>query len=81
MDFVQLLNDRMSTYSEFNFEGTAPSFPMLRCFGGYITDVMGDRANKWITTQIIDIEAPDAIDSLMKAMKNFYPEIVADLKK
>jgi len=81
MDFVKILNDRLSAYSEFNFGDGKPSFPMLRCFGGYVTDVMGERANKWITTQIIDIEAPDSIDSLMKAMKNFYPEIIADLKK
>ncbi len=81
MDFVKLLNDRMAVYSDFNFVDGIPSFPMLRCFGGCVTDVMGERASKWITTQIIDIEAPDAIDSLMKAMKNFYPEIVADLKK
>jgi len=81
MDFVKLLNDRMSTYSEFNFAEGEPSFPMLRCFGGYVTETLGERASKWVTTQIIDIEAPDAIDSLMKAMKNFYPEIVADLKK
>jgi len=80
MDFVKILNDRMSIYSEFNFADGDPSFPMLRCFGEYITVVMGERASKWITTQIIDIEAPDAIESLMKAMKNFYPEIVRDLK-
>ena len=65
-DFITLMNQRMSEYSNFTFEeGNQPGFQVRRCVGEHVRDVMGEKDNKWIPDQVIDIEIPDA----MKAFK------------
>jgi len=39
-----------------------------------VTAVMGERQKKWVTTQVIDIEAPDAIKTLKRGIANLLPE-------
>ena len=74
-ELIQTLNLRMNEYSQFNYsEESGPSFPMLRDFGENITAVMGERQKKWVTTQVIDIEAPDAIKTLKRGISNLLPE-------
>lgn len=65
-DFINIMNARMSEYSEFTFEGDyAPGFQARRAVGENVRKVMGEKDNKWIPDQVLDIEVPDA----MKAMK------------
>lgn len=74
-DLINTLNLRMNEYSKFGYsEESGPSFPMLRYFGECVTTVIGERQKKWVTTQIIDIEAPDAITTLKKGISNLLPE-------
>lgn len=74
-ELIQTLNLRMNEYAQFNYsEESGPSFPMLRDFGENITAVMGERQKKWVTTQVIDIEAPDAIKTLKRGISNLLPE-------
>ena len=74
-DLINTLNLRMNEYSKFGYsEESGPSFPMLRYFGECVTAVMGERQKKWVTTQIIDIEAPDAIKTLKRGIANLLPE-------
>ena len=74
-DLINTLNIRMNDYAKFGYsEESGPSFPMLRYFGECVTAVMGERQKKWITTQIIDIEAPDAIKTLKRGIANLLPE-------
>lgn len=74
-DLIQTLNLRLNEYAQFNYsDESGPSFPMLRDFGENVTAVMGDRQKKWITTHIIDIEAPDAIKTLKRGIANLLPE-------
>ena len=74
-DLISTLNIRMNEYSKFSYsDESGPSFPMLRYFGECITAVMGERQKKWVTTQIIDIEAPDAIKTLKRGIANLLPE-------
>jgi hypothetical protein len=76
-DLINTLNQRMAELSRFNYdEKEGPSFPMLRYFGESVTAVMGERNRKWVTTHIIDIEAPDAILTLKRGMANLLPEDV-----
>ncbi|HEB82521.1 MAG TPA: hypothetical protein ENJ11_06635 [Gammaproteobacteria bacterium] len=64
--YIQLLNERMAEYSNFSFDGELnPGFQVRRCVGNHVRDVMGEKDNKWVPDQVIDIEIPDA----MKAMK------------
>ena len=56
----------MNEYSNFTFEqGNQPGFQVRRCVGEHVRDVMGEKDNKWIPDQVMDIEIPDA----MKAFK------------
>ena len=65
-DYIALMNERMNEYSNFTFdEGNQPGFQVRRCVGEHVRDVMGEKDNKWIPDQVIDIEIPDA----MKAFK------------
>jgi len=74
-DLINTLNIRMNEYSTFSYsDASGPSFPMLRYFGECVTAVMGERQKKWITTQVIDIEAPDAIKTLKRGIANLLPE-------
>lgn len=74
-ELINTLNLRMNEYSKFSYsEESGPSFPMLRYFGECITAVMGERQKKWVTTQIIDIEAPDAIKTLKRGISNLLPD-------
>jgi len=74
-DLINTLNLRMNEYAKFSYsDESGPSFPMLRYFGESVTAVMGERQKKWVTTQIIDIEAPDAIKILKRGIANLFPE-------
>lgn len=74
-DLINTLNLRMNEYAKFGYsEESGPSFPMLRLFGENVTAVMGERQKKWVTTQVIDIEAPDAIKTLKRGIGNLFPE-------
>jgi len=74
-ELINTLNLRMNEYARFSYsEESGPSFPMLRYFGENVTAVMGERQKKWVTTQVIDIEAPDAIKTLKRGIANLLPE-------
>jgi len=74
-DLIATLNIRMADYSRFSYDAKdGPSFPMLRYFGESVTAVMGEKNRKWITTQIIDIEAPDAVKTLKRGMASLLPD-------
>jgi hypothetical protein len=65
-DYIALMNERMAEYSNFSFdENNQPGFQLRRCVGEHVREVMGEKDNKWIPDQVIDIEIPDA----MKAFK------------
>ena len=65
-EYIALMNERMNEYSNFTFEeGNQPGFQVRRCVGEHVRDVMGEKDNKWIPDQVMDIEIPDA----MKAYK------------
>jgi len=67
-DFISMFNERMSSYAEcsWNDEKDEPGFQYKRVFGDAISSVMGERDNKWITTQIIEIEVPLMLTNLKK---------------
>ena len=71
-DFIDLVNARMSDYSEMPYEEGEPSFTMRRYLGAKVQDVMGERHNKWIETQVLEINAPEAIKHLNKAIDDLY---------
>lgn len=71
-DFINLVNERMADYSDMPFEDGEPSFVMRRYLGTKVQQVMGERHNKWIETQVLEINAPNAIKHLQKALDDLY---------
>lgn len=72
-DFISLLNERINDYSEFSYDGKeGPSFPMKRFFGDKMALIMGDKNNKWVADQIIEIEVRDIMSHLRKSVPNLF---------
>lgn len=72
--WVVLLNQRMNEYAECDFSGEQPGFEMRRLFGTYVRDAMGPKDQKWIVDQTMDIEVPEIMGTLTKALKNLFSE-------
>lgn len=71
--FIDLLNRRMGDYSEFSYrEEDGPSFPMKRFFGDHVSKVFGEKNRRWVADQVIDIEVPEILSHLQKAIPNLF---------
>ena len=78
-DFIAMLNRRAVDYAAFNFPARAPDFAVLRYLGNCILDIMEERDQHWVVGQIMEVEAPNAIDTIIKSMDGLLgpPESVA----
>jgi hypothetical protein len=70
---IDRLNERAVDYAEFTFPDNEPGFAFRRYFGENVRMVMGERDNKWITDQVMDIEVPEAMKPLRKALRDLLP--------
>lgn len=68
--FVGLLNTRMQAYAEMSFNDGEPGFNMRCYLGDRMAEKMGPKYNRWIQDQILQIEAPDALVGLKRALNN-----------
>jgi len=73
--YIELLNRRMDEFSEFGFSDFEPSFQMTRYFGDRLAETLGPRQREWVSTQIIDIEVPEALKTLKRVMNSMVPEL------
>lgn len=72
-EFVARLNERINEYSEFSYdEKEGPSFPMKRFFGDKMALIMGEKNQKWVADQIIEIEVRDIMAHLRKSVPNLF---------
>jgi len=67
--FINVLNERLNAYSECGWEDEAemPGYQYKRDFGNYVSTVMGEKDNKWITDHVMQIEVPEAMVTLKKS--------------
>ena len=69
-DFIILINDRMSEYSECSYtHDDGPSFSMRRLAGNHVQAIMGEKDNKWIPDYVIDSEIPKLLIGLKRVFK------------
>lgn len=66
--FIGVLNTRLNDYAEFDGGAGGPSYSALRYFGERVAAVMSQADNKWVLEQVIDIEAPEALRVVKKAV-------------
>jgi len=65
-EFIAALNTRLADYNEFEFGDYQPSYAMLRYLGDRMAEAMTGTDSKWVVEQVIDIEAPDALERIKK---------------
>ena len=70
--FIELLNRRAGEYAEFEYDETGPSFSFLRHLGYVMQEIMEERDRYWVTDQLMAIEAPEAVETLEKAMLGLF---------
>ena len=68
--FIDLLNQRMAEYSEHAFKDMEPGYGFKRHLGNSLVGVMGERHEKWLSAQIIEIEIPEALTTLKRAIQS-----------
>ena len=69
---IDLLNARAADYAEFSMSGDEPGYAFKRYFGEQVRAQMGERDNQWITDQVIDIEVPETLPPLNKALRDLF---------
>jgi hypothetical protein len=70
--FIDLLNARTADYAEFSMTGGEPGYAMKRYFGEHVRAVMGAKDNQWITDQVMEVEVPEAMKPLNKALRDLF---------
>ena len=69
--FIDLVNERMSDYSECTYSPEdGPGFSLKRTFGDHVSARMGEKDRKWITEYVMEIEVPEAMATLKRALKS-----------
>jgi hypothetical protein len=66
--FIALVNERSADYAEFHWTDEGPDYGFLRCFGHCVAATMAAHDQSWAVSQLIEAEAPAAVEMLQKAM-------------
>jgi len=66
--FIALVNERATDYAEFRWTDEGPDYGFLRCFGHCVAATMSGHDQSWAVSQVIEAEAPAAVEMLQKAM-------------
>ncbi|HYQ73420.1 MAG TPA: hypothetical protein VET88_16035 [Gammaproteobacteria bacterium] len=69
---IDLLNERAADYADFNMPEGEPGYAMRRYFGENVRAVMGKKENQWITDQVMEIEVPETLPPLKKALRELF---------
>lgn len=67
--FIDLVNTLAEHYAEFGYGPTGPDFAFVRYFGYRIEALMPEKDRRWVTDQVMALEAPQALAHLERAMK------------
>ena len=70
--FIDLLNTRAADYAECPMPDAEPGYAMKRYFGESVRAVMGEKDNQWVTDQVMEIEVPEALPPLKKALRELF---------
>jgi hypothetical protein len=66
--FVALVNARSPDYAECGWNDDGPDYAFIRCLGHKVAAVMEESERTWAVSQVIDSEAPEAVELLTRAM-------------
>jgi len=66
--FIARLNLRSGDYANFPYEKGVENFSFMRQLGEFLQQTLDERDRIWVTDQIIAAEAPEAVETLERAM-------------
>lgn len=73
-NFLEFLNRRTQEYATFQFDPTNPNFSVLRFLGHCLLEIMEDRDQPWVIDQIMELESPQAIETLQKTIDGLFKQ-------
>ncbi len=77
-EFVSDFNRRSAEYAHTQYgqyDDKTPGYDMYRTFGAAVLAIMGEsQTNKWVIDQIMDIDGPEANQTLQKALRTLLRE-------
>ncbi len=65
--FIERMNRRLSDYADFTFPEGRPGLPALRYLAACVDEAIGG-SDKWAAQQVIEVEAPGAVETLQKVL-------------
>lgn len=68
-NFITQLNRRAGEYAEFHYGSNGPDFAFIRYLGYCMLDVVPEKDKNWVVDQMVSIEAPEAVETVEKAMR------------
>lgn len=66
--FIAALNARARDYAACEYRGDGPGYAFLRCLGERVSDAMAVTDNKWVIEHVMEIEAPEMLKPLKRAV-------------
>jgi hypothetical protein len=66
--FIALVNARSAECADLDWTDEGPAYGFLRFLGHRIADVMQDADKSWSIAQVIESEAPEAAETLVRGM-------------
>lgn len=73
--FIALVNERSADYADCGWNDAGPDYGFLRGFGHFIAATLPEAVDRsWAISQVIDVEAPEAVEMLQKAMAELLGE-------
>jgi hypothetical protein len=72
--FIEHLNQRGEEYAERSFSDGEARLDFLRHFGDSVALILGEKNRQWASQHIIELDAPQALKPLRKAMRDLLAE-------
>ena len=73
-EFLDFLNRRTADYETFEFPPQEPNYAIKRYLANMIRERMEGHDQTWIIDQIIEFQAPEAIETVQKLIDGFFPQ-------
>lgn len=72
-EFLDFLNRRTEDYETFDFPPGEPNYAIKRYLANVMRERMEAHDQTWIIDQIIEFQAPEAIENVTKLIDGFFP--------
>lgn len=72
-EFLDFLNRRTEDYETFDFPPDEPNYAIKRYLANVMRERMEAHDQTWIIDQVIEFQAPEAIENVAKLINGFFP--------